>query len=331
MEKLKAFVETNSKAYRTDNYLILYGDDTYYNNLDLGRKQLQLIEDMRDTGIDGINIQFATIQDYYQAVKAENKAVSTFEGDFVPYVSHYGDHSIAWTGFYSSRPFQKSQTYLAHSLVRAAEITAGLIEGHEFQGIESSNVLHHDAITGTCKPVVSEDYLIRIHQDQNASEIAISEAYSTLAKSSMKNYAIIMPYKAFVIQNPVNWVRKEIMYLESNSSYTIIQINTGQVVFSQSVPFGNKYRIYFQITLESLSFTTVFMSEQSFACSGCSIPSSQDSSNIVSNGVYTVSFNEGLINKITKSGIEMSIISHIVSYLPANGGAYIFKPTVAYK
>ena len=331
MKKLKSYTETSLQGYRTNNYLILYGDDCYFNQLDLGRKQLQLIETMRGASTDGLNILFGTIQDYYQAVMAENKAVSTFEGDFIPYISNKGINAIAWTGFYSSRPFQKSQTYLAHSLVRAAEIAAGLIEGHEFQGIESSNVLHHDAITGTCKPAVSQDYLRRIYQDQESSDVVIAEAYSTLAKPSMKIHAIIMPYKAFVIQNPVNWVRKEVIHLESSSAHAIIQINSGQFLLSQSVPFGDKYRIYFEITLESLSFTTVFMSEQNNSCYTCSTPSSKNTEENVSNGVYTVSFSEGLINKITKAGIEMNIVSHIVSYNASSGGAYIFRPMVTYK
>lgn len=328
---MKSFVATSSQAFRTENYLLLYGDDCYFNQLDLARKQFQLIEAMRDAGADGINIQFSTMQDYFQAVMAENKAFSVFEGDFVPYVSHYGSHSISWTGFYSSRLFQKSQTYLAHSLVRAAEITAGLIENHEFQGIETCNVLHHDAITGTCKPWVSEDYLKRIYQDQQSSELAIAEAYSALVKPSSVIRNIITPYKAFVVQNPVNWVRKEVMYLESTSAYAVIQISTGQILLSQSVPFGDRFRIYFKITLESLSFTTVFMSEQESPCNACSTPSSESTVQTIGNGVYTVDFSEGLIKKITKAGVEMNISSHIVSISSGNGGAYTFRPMVRYK
>ena len=306
---------------------MLYGHDCYFNKLDLGRKQFQLIEAMRDAST-GVNIQLATIQDYLKAVMAENKSYSTFEGDFVPHVSYYDDFMISWTGFYSSRPFQKSQTYLAHSLVRAAEITTGLVEGQEFMGYDSCNVLHHDAITGTCLPEVSEDYLRRIYADQELSQGVISDAYSTIVRVSAETHKIIMPYKAFVVQNPVNWVREEVMYFESSSVYAIIQISTGQILASQSIPFENKFRIYFKITLDSLSFTTVFMSEQDSYCKGCSTPSSKITSQTVSNGVYTLSFDQGLLTKISRGSTSLNIYSEIVSYNSSFGGAYIFKPVV---
>ena len=315
------------QSYKTGNYLMLYGDDIYFSEIDLARQQFQLIEAMRAASPE-VNIQFATIQDYLKAVMAENKTYSTFEGDFVPYVSYYGDHLISWTGFYSSRPFQKSQTYLAHSLVRAAEITAGLVENHEFIGYESCNVLHHDAITGTCKPYVSEDYFRRIYEDQASSLEVIADAYSSMVKPSKELHTIRTPYKAFVVQNPVNWVREEVMYLDSTSAYTVIQISTGQVLTSQSVPFGGAFRIYFKIILESLSFTTVFMSEQDSACDGCSSPSSKNTAQTVSNGVYAIDFNYGLIDKISRGSTEMHIYSEIVAYNASFGGAYIFKPVV---
>ena len=325
---LSSYVKMALQSYRTGNYLMLYGDDCYFSQIDLARKQFQLIEAMRAVSTE-VTIQFATIQDYLKAVMSENQSFSTFEGDFVPYVSHDDDYMKAWTGFYSSRPFQKSQTYLAHSLVRAAEIAAGLVEDQEFIGYEACNVLHHDAITGTCKPWVSEDYLRRIFEDQDSSETVIAEAYSVLVKPSRETHRIVTPYKAFVVQNSLNWVREEVMYLESKSNYTIIQVSTGEVLPSQSVPFGDRFRIYFKITLESLSFTTVFMSEQDFACSGCSVPSFQDSSTIVSNGVYTVSFSEGLIDKIIRDGTEMNVVSEIVCYNASYSGAYIFRPLVS--
>ena len=154
---------------------MLYGEDCYFGQLDTARKQFQLIEAMANATTD-ITIQFGTIQDYFQAVMAENAAFSAFEGDFVPYMSYHNGNKKSWTGFFSSRPFQKSQTYVAHSLVRAAEIAAGLIDSREFQGIESSIALHHDAITGTCKSWVSDDYLERISEDQKSSEKAIAQA-----------------------------------------------------------------------------------------------------------------------------------------------------------
>ena len=276
-----------------------------------------------------MNITFSTITDYFQAVLSENQTYSVFEGDFYPYVSkHLRKRSISWTGFYSSRPALKQRIFEAHSLVRAAEIASALVLDKDFQGYEASLALHHDAITGTCRPEVASDYFQRLEEDIKASEGVIRHSYSNIVTNSLVPLHIMEPYKAYVIYNPVNWEFERLIGIESYSMHVAVHDSKGNVIPSQSVPHFDRFKIYFKIFLPALSFTTVFMSEQNMSCSLCSIPLNKTEITSITNGIYTMVFDFGLIQTISTKDSSFEILENLSRYEAYPSGAYEFRPLV---
>ena len=307
---------------------MMYGDDLFFQDINAARGQMSLLESIARI-TPGINITYSTLSDYFQAVMSQKKTYSVYEGDFYPYISHTNEYKRTWTGFYSSRPALKKKIYETHSLVRAAEISAALVNKTDFQGKEANTALHHDAITGTCKPWVSEDYFLRLSSDISFSEKSISETYSLISAPALQYLTIPQPYKAFVVYNSVNWARNELLSMNSNSEYAVIYDNTGTALPSQSVPSPQKrFKVYFAASLRALSFTTFFMSEQAGPCDGCSIPSTLSDSSQARNQFLTLVFREGFLQQIRTNSTEITLDSKLIRYDSVYSGGYMFRPKV---
>lgn len=88
-----------------------------------------------------------------------------YQGDFLPFSSMQDDMGpYYWTGFYSSRPELKYKIKNALQLNRATNIISGLSCDEYYNDSMAGFLLHHDAITGTCRPKVIESYEEIIHR-----------------------------------------------------------------------------------------------------------------------------------------------------------------------
>ena len=116
---------------------------------------------------------YSTPSCYIQAVKDEvekNKIELTVKtDDFFPYASK--DHSF-WTGYFSSRPTAKRFERVGNNILQSAKqlTTFSRIKGNDDD--VSINKLrmamgvlqHHDAITGTEKQAVTDDYTFMLDE-----------------------------------------------------------------------------------------------------------------------------------------------------------------------
>ena len=294
----------------------------------MARSQFDLIQKMMNAE-QGANIRFATITDYFTAVASEQKTFAVFEGDFVPYISDHPKRGFSfWTGFYSSRPGLKQKIVETHSLVRAAEIVSALVLKKEFQGYEACIGLHHNAITGTCTPEVASDYVERLNKDIQASGSAIRKAYSSIVTCSATSIDVPKPYKAFVIYNPINWIIEQVVNIATEFMYVSVFDSTGNSISSQSVPNLDNFDIYFKITLQPLSFTTVFMSTFNSSCMTCSASSRKSERKSISNKIYSIKFKKGLIQNVSIKDSEFQLEEKIVRYNASEGGQYELRPEV---
>ncbi|CAJ1099312.1 alpha-mannosidase 2x-like [Octopus vulgaris] len=126
-------------------------------------------------------IKFGTLSDYFNAIYKKHKIapgdpppnIPSLSGDFFTYADR-DDHY--WSGYYTSRPFQKVLDREMEHQLRGAEILFFLVsrylkihDGSKFPLIEFMQSLvnarrnlalfqHHDGITGTSKDVVVDDY-----------------------------------------------------------------------------------------------------------------------------------------------------------------------------
>lgn len=98
--------------------------------------------------------------------------------DFFPYAS--GDHSY-WTGYFTSKPQMKRMVRQASSLLQMARSLRAFSNLTDARSEELEEKLeravglaqHHDAITGTSKEKVTQDYENRMRTAANEIQVKI--------------------------------------------------------------------------------------------------------------------------------------------------------------
>ena len=190
-ERLRKLVLSRSESYRTKQVMILVGDDFRWRR---AKEQYEGWEYMMHAMGNGsgrhrvpVVAKFSTPSRYFAAVAESRPTLPAFSGDLQPYADN--DNSY-WVGFYATRPSLKRMARAAGSalhtaqtmftLARASSVAAlarrrgggggdvSVPGGSRFATLFSSLaecrrtvsvVQHHDAITGTSRPRVVEDYL----------------------------------------------------------------------------------------------------------------------------------------------------------------------------
>lgn len=192
--KVRDFIEyTKEQAafYRSDNIILTMGDDFNYQaahmwfaNLD---KLIGYINNHQGPD-DKVNLFYSTPSCYLKAVHDSNNTWATKEDDFFPYAS---DPHSYWTGYYTSRPTlkyfeRKGNNFLqvCKQLYSLADLgpedMADLDAMREAMGV----MQHHDAITGTEKQHVAEDYARLLSHGFEECGIATKAALNKLIRKN---------------------------------------------------------------------------------------------------------------------------------------------------
>ena len=189
-----------------DNHNVLLvplGDDFRYQDMKEARDQFENYEKLMDYMNSkkewNVEIKFGTLKDYFELLTSKNillkKRPEVFTGDFFTYADR-NDHY--WSGYYTSRPFNKRLDRVVEYYIRSAEISfsfANILQQKIQSKFTNLNSLykkllesrrnlglfqHHDGITGTSKTPVVLDYARKLFTAmKNAKEI-IEESVSYL-------------------------------------------------------------------------------------------------------------------------------------------------------
>ena len=186
--KVDAFIQAaHSQAtnYATNHIVMTMGEDFHYQAADTWFKNLDiLIRKVNERGSD-VNVFYSTPSCYLQALNRANQTWSTKSDDFFPYSN---DPHAFWTGYFTSRPAfkyfeRRSNNYLQvvkqlQSLASRSgdEQEAAVVELKEAMGINQ----HHDAITGTQKQHVANDYQLLLAKAVTNCESVINDALAKL-------------------------------------------------------------------------------------------------------------------------------------------------------
>ncbi|XP_049996810.1 epididymis-specific alpha-mannosidase [Alexandromys fortis] len=173
-EALVANVKQRAAWFRTPHVLWPWGCDKQFFNASVQFDNMDpLLEYINNrTAQYGVSVRYATLRDYFQALHAFNMTWATHDHrDFLPYSS---EPQQAWTGFYTSRSTLKGLARQASSMLYAGESMFTRYMWPEPHGTVDpmwalqqlqqlrwavSEVQHHDAITGTESPKVSNMYM----------------------------------------------------------------------------------------------------------------------------------------------------------------------------
>ncbi|KAK7501311.1 hypothetical protein BaRGS_00007436 [Batillaria attramentaria] len=183
-------VTMRASKFRTQHLLMPMGSDfgyrvasDWFNNMD---KLIKLINVKQNSG-SKVNLLYSTPSCYIQHVNHANLSWTVKRDDFHPYAISPGHY---WTGYFTSRAGQKLLTKRAGSVLQACKqlgIFARLQDAYNRTNDLRKAVAvmqHHDAITGTEKQHVSNDYNLMLSTGIDSCQDVIEEAYNVLLKGS---------------------------------------------------------------------------------------------------------------------------------------------------
>lgn len=201
-----------------------------------------------------IRLFYSTPSCYGDAVKsALTEALPRKTDDFFPYSS---DPHAYWTGYFTSRPTFKGLVRQTSNLLQACKqiqtATTRRRSSLLYQFQRSQAIAqHHDAVTGTAKQHVSNDYSLRLSQGICDCYEMISDSYSHLLSlngSSLKqDYCTLLNVSQcwltekltpFIVTlyNPIAFYTSRTVRLPVVDGLYTVTDNTGELLLSQMVP-----------------------------------------------------------------------------------------------
>ncbi|XP_063218201.1 lysosomal alpha-mannosidase-like [Bacillus rossius redtenbacheri] len=178
------YVNEKAKHFKTNNVMITMGSDftymdakRYYTNTD---KLIKLVNARQADG-GAMHLVYSTPSCYLKAVNDARPVVATKHDDFLPYAS---EPAAYWTGYYSSRPTLKYMERLGNNYLQVCKQLSALagLRPASLDALrrEMGIMQHHDAITGTEKEAVANDYALRLSSAIAGSAQLAREALGVL-------------------------------------------------------------------------------------------------------------------------------------------------------
>ncbi|KAL2939654.1 hypothetical protein RDABS01_033812 [Bienertia sinuspersici] len=225
--------------------------------------------------LDGrVNALYSTPSIYTNAKYATNESWPVKTDDFFPYADRANAY---WTGYFTSRPAFKGYVRLMSSYYMAArqlEYFHGRKDSRSKSETETladalAIAQHHDAVTGTERQHVADDYTMRLHLGYLEAEKVVSSSLSSMTskhgntKTSFQqaihfeepeklcpllNISYCPPSETLlsseknlvvVVYNPLGWNREEVIRIPVTIDKVTVKDFDGKEVESQLVPLTN--------------------------------------------------------------------------------------------
>ncbi|XP_051940570.1 lysosomal alpha-mannosidase [Hippocampus zosterae] len=195
VERFLNVAKNQSLAYKSDHIIMTMGSDFQYENANLWYKNLdKLIRYVNARQSDGsrVNVLYSTPSCYLQELHRANLSWALKTDDFFPYADDAHDF---WTGYFSSRPALKRYERLSNSNLQTCnqlEVLGGQASTSGPFGQGDSLTLkramavaqHHDAVSGTEKQHVANDYARRLANGWQRCQVVVSNSLAALTGST---------------------------------------------------------------------------------------------------------------------------------------------------
>ena len=190
-------VEKEMAGFKHNQYILFFGCDFTFvedsNNFLNIEKLMEYINNDRELN-KKIELKYSTLNEYFNEVERDListdnlKNIVDYNEDFLPYIDWT---KMVWTGFYTSRPYIKgkireSSIFLQLNSILNAEFMLLQNQKEDFFDISWNSLhavsisQHHDAITGTAKTFVNDDYLKMLELGDNKIEENSKEIFENM-------------------------------------------------------------------------------------------------------------------------------------------------------
>ncbi|KAJ4960967.1 hypothetical protein NE237_020877 [Protea cynaroides] len=267
-ERVNAFVAaavTQANVTRTNHIMWTMGTDfkyqyahTWFRNMD------KLIHYVNEDG--RVNAFYSTPSIYTDAKHAANESWPIKTNDFFPYADRANAY---WTGYYTSRPALKryvrllSGYYLAARQLEFFKGRNNLRPNTDTLADALAVAQHHDAVSGTEKQHVANDYAKRLSLGYAEAEVVVGSSLAYLAESSntarrksvtefkqcpLLNISYCPPSEidfshgkslVLVVYNSLGWKREDVVRIPVTGESVTVQDSSGKIIESQLLPLAN--------------------------------------------------------------------------------------------
>uniref|UniRef100_A0A3Q0SVF1 Alpha-mannosidase n=1 Tax=Amphilophus citrinellus TaxID=61819 RepID=A0A3Q0SVF1_AMPCI len=183
---------SQSLVYKTNHIIMTMGSDFQYENANLWYKNLdKLIHyvNAQQTNGSRVNVLYSTPSCYLQELHRANLTWSLKTDDFFPYADDAHDF---WTGYFTSRPALKRYERISNSNLQTCnqlEVLGGPTSRKGPFGKGDSQTMkkamavaqHHDAVSGTEKQHVANDYARRLANGWQHCKVLVSNSLAALS------------------------------------------------------------------------------------------------------------------------------------------------------
>ncbi|CAA3008839.1 probable alpha-mannosidase At5g13980 isoform X1 [Olea europaea subsp. europaea] len=231
---------------------------TWFRNMD------KLIHYVNQDG--RVNAFYSTPSIYTDAKYALNESWPLKTEDYFPYADRVNAY---WTGYFTSRPALKGYVRMMSGYYLAArqlEFFRGRITGRTTDSLADALAIaqHHDAVTGTEKQHVADDYAKRLSIGYKEAEEVVAASLGCMTQSSpssvcknpipkftqcpLLNISYCPPTEVdlslgkklvVVVYNSLGWTRTDVVRIPVINENITVQDSTGKVIVSQLLPIVN--------------------------------------------------------------------------------------------
>ncbi|XAR50386.1 Alpha-mannosidase [Bertholletia excelsa] len=268
-DRVDAFVAaalSQANITRTNHIMWTMGTDfkyqyshTWYRNMD------KLIHYVNQDG--RVNALYSTPSVYTDAKYSENEAWPLKLDDFFPYADRINAY---WTGYFTSRPTLKGYVRVMSGYYLAAR-QLEFFRGRSKRGPTTDSLAdalaiaqHHDAVSGTEKQHVANDYAKRLSIGYNEAEELVAASLACMAESASKSGCSNTVTKfqqcpllnisycpasevdlssgkklVVVVYNSLGWKRNDVVKIPVINGNVTVQDPNGKEIESQILPLVN--------------------------------------------------------------------------------------------
>ncbi|XP_066512258.1 lysosomal alpha-mannosidase-like [Hoplias malabaricus] len=369
--KFISTAKTQADTYKTNHIIMTMGSDFQYENAIPWYKNMdKLIHYVNAQQANGsqVNVLYSTPSCYLQELHLSDQKWPLKTDDFFPYAD--GPHEF-WTGYFTSRPALKRYERLSNSLLQTCnqlEVLGGKMSRDGVFGKGDSDAMkqamavaqHHDAVSGTEKQHVADDYAKQLAVGWAHCQVLVSNSLAVLSESDVPRVfcenlnisvcPITESSKMFSLNvynplaRPVSWSVR----LPVNGTLYNITDSSGKQVENQVVPVSKatqnvrrgqgyaKYELVFEVQAPPLGFSTysitLLKANRSPAEPNHSAPLSIQNKYLKASFDPETGLLSGLTNLETQQNIQLT--QNFYWYKASVGnvdssqtsGAYIFRP-----
>jgi lysosomal alpha-mannosidase len=240
-------MDDQAKHYATNNLIITAGTDFQYQNAFKNFKNwdmmIKYVNKKQENG-SKYNLFYSTPTCYLKSLNEANKTWTTKTDDFFPYSS---DQHAYWTGYFTSRPAIKLHERKSNAFLQMCKHFQTFAGFNDKSSQESAtDVLkralgiaqHHDAVSGTEKQHVANDYALQMNKGILKCQQVIDDAFNKLVPKSDSDPAGVRAKLSFCPKLNVS----ECQILEQDSKIAVILYNprSQEVMERVSIPWTNK-------------------------------------------------------------------------------------------